>query len=251
MTTLRPLPRTVVVGLQLALLAAVILLTLPFLGVFAWFARVVALALIPGFLVALAVSPRLRAWLDGEERADSRDAVESPPAGVLFHPAHSWARIDGLDRVKVGVDDFAGLLLGEVDRVAMPAVGAEVTQGEPLFAVYHGDRHVTVRAPISGTVVATNVGLVSDPSLASAAPFGDGWALTMQPSALAREKHALTPVERAGQWVRREADRLLASVRDPAFATMQDGGEIASDLHAHLDGDAFARVKRELFADPT
>ncbi|TNF24519.1 MAG: glycine cleavage system protein H [Deltaproteobacteria bacterium] len=249
MTSLRPLPRTVVVGLQLVLLAAVILLTIPFLGVFAFVARIIALAIIPAFLLALVVSPRLRAWLDGDEAGARAGAEQGPAHGVLFHPAHGWARIDGIDRVKVGVDDFAGLLLGPAERVVTPAVGTQVTQGEPLFAVYRGGRHVTVRAPLSGTVVATNVALNEDPSLVTRAPFDDGWTLTLRPTALAHEKRSLTPMEKAGRWVRNEADRVLMSIREPGFATMQDGGELAEDLYHHLDDAGFARVKGELFAD--
>ena len=247
MTTLRPLPRALVVGLSLAALAAAILLSLPLLGVFAFAARVFALALVPAFFLGVLFVPRVRAWLDADDT--SPEAESAPAAGVLFHPSHSWARVDSLDRVKVGADDFAPLVLGPADRVTLPAVGTDVAQGQPLFTVHRGSRRLTLRAPVSGTVVGTNIALSGDPSLLSRAPFGDGWALTLRPRALAREKSVLTPVERAGAWLRGEADRIIAAFHEPGFATMQDGGELADDLHAHLDDEAFRRVKSEIFAD--
>jgi glycine cleavage system H protein len=238
-----------VVGLSIAALAAVIMLLLPLLGVFAFVGRIVALALIPAFLVGLVFSPRLRAWVDGDD-AESGAEAAGPTADILFHHTHTWARVDAIDRVRVGSDDFTPLLLGAADHVMLPAVGTEVSQGEALFTVQHGDRRITLRAPVSGTVVSTNTALAEDPALLSRAPYGAGWALTLSPGALGRDKKALTPLARIGAWRRAEVDRLMACLSEPGFATMHDGGELAEDLHAQLDDVAFRRITAELFGAP-
>lgn len=248
MTTLRPLPRALVVGLSIAALAAVIMLLLPLLGAFAFVGRIVALALVPAFLVGLVFSPRLRAWVDGDD-AESEEAT-GPTADILFHQTHTWARVDAIDRVRVGTDDFTPLLLGAADHVTLPSIGTEVAQGDALFTVHHGDRRITLRSPVSGTVVSTNTGLSEDPALVSRAPYGAGWALTLSPSSLGRERKALTPLARIGAWRRAEVDRLMASLSEPGFATMHDGGELAEDLHEQIDDVAFRRITTELFGAP-
>ena len=45
------------------------------------------------------------------------------PADVTFHPGHAWARVEGMDTVTVGMDDFAARLLGSADSISLPKIG--------------------------------------------------------------------------------------------------------------------------------
>ena len=63
------------------------------------------------------------------------------PAGLLFHPGHSWARMDGLDTVTIGMDDFAAKLLGSADSISLPKLGSRVKQGS-LGWVFKTDSRV-------------------------------------------------------------------------------------------------------------
>ena len=47
------------------------------------------------------------------------------PTDVMFHPGHAWARLEGVDTVTVGMDDFAAKLLGSADSISLPKLGSE------------------------------------------------------------------------------------------------------------------------------
>src|SRR5512139_2227973 len=61
------------------------------------------------------------------------------PADRFFHRGHAWLKgaDDGL--VTVGLDDFAAKLVGPLSRVALPAVGASVGQGEQAWRLTAAD----------------------------------------------------------------------------------------------------------------
>jgi glycine cleavage system H protein len=250
MSTYRATLRPLALALPLVLLAAALVFAVPLLGSMAFLARLVALALVPVAVVAYVVSPRLRAWVNGEAPAKAREPAHAPAPTQLFHAHHAWAQVDRVDRVRVGTDDFLPLVLGPVDQVTLPRAGTEVAQGAPLFALHSGPRSVAVRAPVSGTVVHTNAALQDSPHLANRDPFAKGWAVTLSPTpALAREQKALRPAHSVGLWLRTEADGVIARIAGPELATMQDGGELAADLHTLIDDPTFATLKAELFGD--
>ena len=52
------------------------------------------------------------------------------PDGLLYHPEHDWARIDG-DVATFGITWYAQDSLGEVLYFDTPGVGTQVTADEP------------------------------------------------------------------------------------------------------------------------
>ncbi len=57
------------------------------------------------------------------------------PEGVLFHPGHTWAVPEGSHVMRIGVDDFAQLLVGPPDSIRLPAAGSALEIGERGFGL--------------------------------------------------------------------------------------------------------------------
>lgn len=99
----------------------------------------------------------------------------SIPGGALISRAHSWASVAQNGEVKVGMDDFAKKLIGQVDGLEWPNVGMSVRAGQPLFAVRQGRRRVQFLAPVSGRVVKTNQALNGNWDELDVTPYHQHW----------------------------------------------------------------------------
>ena len=75
---------------------------------------------------------------------------------LAYHPGHAWAIEIGPGKFRVGVDDFARRLVGNIDRVDLPSIGEKVTQGKTAWVLHHGNMRAPILAPVTGEVVAIN-----------------------------------------------------------------------------------------------
>lgn len=241
------------VGLTIGWSLLVVLVAVPLLAVIAIVLRPLALGLAAlaavACAVAFALSRRFRSWLG--IRAAGRWTYKGLelPAGLAMHPGHSWAREDG--DVVVGADDLVQAVLGPVDTVDLPATGQHVGRGDRLFTLRRGTRSVTLRAPLSGTVLATNTALGERPALVNQDPFGRGWAVRLRPSNLRQDGRHLLWGRRARAWLQEEIDRLMHILAPrEAEATLPDGGTLAAELHRHIDDEAWSRLGETIFGAP-
>ncbi len=97
------------------------------------------------------------------------------PEELKYQESHEWAKLEDDDHVRMGISDFAQDALGDVVYVEVPEVGADVTAGEPCAEVESTKSVSDVSAPVSGTVVAVNEALDTNPELVNTDPYGDGW----------------------------------------------------------------------------
>jgi glycine cleavage system H protein len=142
-------------------------------------------------------------------RADaSRPEEYCIPGGVFVDVGHAWARIETSGHVRVGLDDFGRKALGACDRIDMPARGASVRRGDPLFTLRRGDKAVHVVAPFSGTVAQVNAAVQSDPGWIARSPYDRGWVCLVEPAALAAELPFLRIGRPVVDWYRQEIARL-------------------------------------------
>lgn len=98
-----------------------------------------------------------------------------------YSESHEWAKQEG-DVIIVGVSDYAQNQLGDVVFVELPAVGKEVEAGKTFGVVESVKAASDLFAPVSGTVVAINDALNSDPALVNRDAFGGGWMIKIKPS---------------------------------------------------------------------
>ena len=180
----------------------------------------------------------------------SSDMVRMPK-GVFFHPAHTWARMNGGEDVVVGVDDFIQKALGNLDGITLPFVGQKVNQGDPVISLARGGRKLSLVAPVTGTVIAVNRDAIDNPALIAANPYDEGWLFMVAPEQLASSLTVLTIAENAVTWIRNEAARfrefLHVKAMEPAFAgeTMLDGGVPVAGSLEYLDTESLSAFEQE------
>lgn len=101
---------------------------------------------------------------------------------LSYSEEHEWIAIDG-DTVTIGITDYAAEKLGDVVFVELPAVGTVVAEGSIVGEIESTKSVGELYAPVNGTVVEINDGVVDDPSLVNAAPFEGGWLIKVQVAA--------------------------------------------------------------------
>jgi len=106
-------------------------------------------------------------------------ADESYPDGLLYHPEHDWAKVDG-DIATFGVTWYAQDQLGEVVFFDPPDVGAQVSAGSAYAEVESVKAVSDVFAPMSGEVTEVNEALKDTPEKINDDPYGDGWMVRVR-----------------------------------------------------------------------
>ena len=108
-----------------------------------------------------------------------------PTQDLSYTAEHEWVQVVGSGSeavLRVGITDYAQDALGDVVFVTLPAVGTELTAGQPLGEVESTKSVSDVYAPVAGTVTARNDQLDSAPELINADPLGAGWMIEMAPA---------------------------------------------------------------------
>lgn len=103
------------------------------------------------------------------------------PDDLRYTDQHEWVRDDG-EVIVVGITAHAQEQLGDVVYVDLPALDAEVEQGQPFGEVESTKSVSDLYAPVSGVVVARNQQLDEQPELVNADPYGAGWLVSLSPT---------------------------------------------------------------------
>jgi glycine cleavage system H protein len=106
-------------------------------------------------------------------------ADESYPDGLLYHPEHDWAKVDG-DQATFGITWYAQDQLGEVVFFDPPEVGATVSANQAYAEVESVKAVSDVFAPLSGEVLEVNEGLKETPERLNDDPYGEGWMVKVR-----------------------------------------------------------------------
>jgi glycine cleavage system H protein len=96
------------------------------------------------------------------------------PDGLLYHPEHDWARIEG-DTATFGITWYAQDALGEVVFYDPPDVGTEVGKDKSYAEVESVKAVSDVFAPLSGEITEVNSALSDAPEAINSDPYGEGW----------------------------------------------------------------------------
>ena len=112
--------------------------------------------------------------------------ADGVPTDRRYTEQHEWALVqdtggDGTV-VRVGITDHAQDALGDIVYVQLPAVGDEVSPGDPIGEVESTKSVSDVYAPVAGVVSAVNEALTDAPETINADPYGSGWLVEITAS---------------------------------------------------------------------
>lgn len=110
------------------------------------------------------------------------------PEELRYSSDHEWVRgEDGHEpaRVRIGITEYAQDALGDVVFVQVPDLGTVVRAGDSFSEVESTKSVSDIYAPVSGTVVAVNDALATQPELVNRDPYGDGWICEIELSDVA------------------------------------------------------------------
>ncbi len=169
------------------------------------------------------------------------------PDNVRYHPGHTWALSESPNLVRVGMDDFAGKLIGKVEAVRLPQRGQWIRQGQKMASLDRNGVKVDIVSPIEGSVTDINEALAKDPELARRDPYGDGWLVTVQaPDSKTNFRNLLGGALARG-WMEEAAIRLQRRMPQLAGALAQDGGVAVDNLFTEIPDTEFAEMAHEFF----
>ncbi|MBA3915199.1 MAG: glycine cleavage system protein H [Acidobacteriales bacterium] len=171
----------------------------------------------------------------------------SVPERLRYHPGHTWALSESPSLIRVGMDQFAAKLAGNIERVLLPQRGQWIRQGQKLCTLYRDGAAVDMLSPIEGSVADINEELLRDPKNATADPYGEGWLITVQSPDAKTNFRNLLGGALARWWTEESAGRLQRKMPAMLPALAQDGGEAVGDVTSHIPNQNWAALAKEFF----
>ena len=170
------------------------------------------------------------------------------PANVLFHPGHAWARVDGVDTVTVGMDDFAAKLLGSADSISLPKSGSRVKQGSLGWGFKTDSRVIHMLSPVEGQVVAINPAVADSPGAAFDDPYGNGWLFKVKSNNLTPGLKNMIPCSMVREWLENARQTIAGHGLAAGLAPLcADGGEPVRGIAKAVDPEGWDDLAREFF----
>jgi len=162
--------------------------------------------------------------------------------GLLYADGHTWVRRER-GAARVGLDDLAQRILPWAVSVRLPRPGTALRAHEPAAVISAGGREAVVRAPLDGTVVAVNEGVVLSPSLVKSDGYAGGWLFRMKPESDALG--ALRAGPAAEEWMASEGARLHRWLEGRLGLAAADGGELIDPVANYLAPEEWEALTAE------
>lgn len=95
---------------------------------------------------------------------------------MRFTDSHEWIQVEG-KMGTVGITEHAQKELGEIVYVQLPEVGETVKAAQEVCVLESTKAAADIYAPVSGTIVAVNEALKTNPALLNQ---GDAWLFRLE-----------------------------------------------------------------------
>jgi glycine cleavage system H protein len=101
--------------------------------------------------------------------------VSEIPEDLRYTADHEWAKLIDATTVRIGITDYAQASLGDIVFVSVHEVGGSVASGDTFGEVESTKSVSDLYSPLTGTVIARNEALDTNPELLNTDPYGAGW----------------------------------------------------------------------------
>ena len=169
------------------------------------------------------------------------------PEDLRYHAGHTWLMHERKNVNRVGADQFAATVLGDIQTVELPKPGHWIRQGQKVFSFLKNGEKVDMVSPVEGEVLEVNAEIAANPALLRSDPYGKGWLVSVFSPDEEGPSRNLLPKNMVSSWLRDAADRLYAMQPALAGATSADGGVPVQDASAAIGAVPLSRLGKEFF----
>lgn len=168
--------------------------------------------------------------------APTLDSVEGfhTPLHVRYHPGHTWVLRERKNFARVGMDEFAAALSGQIEKIELPRAGQWIRQGQRVIGVMRSGERVELVSPTEGEVVEVNEEVLATPAMLRQQPYEKGWLFAVHVPDEESTVRNLVPVNLVRAWMSEAVHNLFALQPAVAGAVAADGARPAGDLLAAL-----------------
>lgn len=168
------------------------------------------------------------------------------PEEMYYHLGHSWAVPEGINVVKVGVDDFAQKLVGRINAIQLPTLGSTLNQGDKGWILEVDSKPIDMLSPVNGKVIAINEELVNSPEYINKDPY-NSWLMKVEAPRFSVDKKQLLSGTMAKNWMEEVRENLLSRMSYDLGLVYQDGGVLVDGMARGLDKDKWDEIVKEFF----
>jgi len=169
------------------------------------------------------------------------------PEKVYFHPGHAWAKVERGDLLSLGIDDFGQKLVGPINAIQTPAVGARVKQGERAWTLLVNGQSIDMLSPVDGEIIAVNDDVLQFPAEISKDPFGKGWLMTVRNSEKLANLKGLLSGTQAHRWIEEARTKLMAMTSSNLGTVLADAGPLRDGIARTLDSERWVEIVKTHF----
>ncbi len=101
------------------------------------------------------------------------------PDDLKYSDTHEYVRLDG-EIATIGISAFAVDQLGDIVFLELPDLNDAIEKGDSFGTVESVKAVEDMKAPVSGTVVERNDGIVDEPEQLGEDPYGEGWLIKVR-----------------------------------------------------------------------
>ena len=114
------------------------------------------------------------------------------PKDLHYSKSHEWVRIED-DIAMIGITDFAQSQMGDLVFVELPMLDQSISAGDEAGVVESVKTASDFYSPVSGTVIAVNESLTTQPEMVNQQPYADGWLFKVKLHDMAEVEQLLDP----------------------------------------------------------
>ncbi|MBC8479668.1 MAG: glycine cleavage system protein H [FCB group bacterium] len=122
------------------------------------------------------------------------------PDNLFYEEHHYWIMVQD-DTLKMGMDDFAQKLAGEIVFVQLPSEGKKLKKGKKFAKVESGKWVGKIFAPVNGEILASNQALEMDPTIIHKDCYGEGWMYEIKPDDMREVEQLIHSRDAIEKWV--------------------------------------------------
>jgi len=169
------------------------------------------------------------------------------PEEYCFHPGHTWVVDEGRQNARVGIDAFAGNLIGKIDSIEVADLNRWVRQGQAICTITRDGRSVEMLCPVEGVLTSVNHEVLKNPNLIVDDPYRNGWLCEIKAPEMSTNVKNLLRGAIVPAWMQNSLARVAGMVQQMNPALAQDGGLPVKGLLFQVDANAQQQLAKEFF----